>query len=150
MDADGIGAVFWPVGAYVTVTLVERADVLLGCHDKFELKNLDVWDGDPNPGERGDLTWFVGSRRGRGAGRRGLLDRARPARLLPHADRLRPARRRRVPREALGAASTDVAMGQVAEIGSPTWIFRNLQSFTSGLCDDPPHAAYYVFTPILD
>ena len=45
----------------------------------------------------------------------------------------------------------DVGMGTTAEVGSPPqWVFHNLTSYQSGLCDDPGSFAYWMGIPMLD
>jgi len=147
ISASGISVGVLPLGAYVEVRLVVHNDAILGCRATLQLKNLPSWAGAPNPWNQASVVVLAASNADEALPDGGYeISRVRlgcypeqPTSCGPKDDD--------VYRVVVGPKITYVDMGMWAPVSaSPlTWGFSNLQSFTTGLCDDPPHAAYLLF-----
>jgi hypothetical protein len=147
--AKNIGSAQFPIGAFVEVRLTVHNDELQGCRATLQVKNLPSWAGAPNPVMQGNDVIFAGSNADEAFADGGYTAIRIPLGCYPNQMGCSP-KDDDVYRVTVGAKSTDVPMGTSAEVGAPTWVFTNLQSFTTGYCDDPPHAAYLLYVPQLD
>ncbi len=150
ISAKGIAAAQILSGSFVEVRLAVHNDILDGCHATLQLKNLPTWDGAPNPVFGFDGVVLAASSADEAFADAGYTVVRVPLGCYPNQPMGCSLKDDDVYRVTIGSTSTDVAMGSSAEVGSPTWIFTNLQSFTTGNCDDPPHAAYLLDMPKLD
>jgi len=150
ISAKGIGAAQLTPGSFVEVRLAVGNDILDGCHETLQLKNLPTWDGAPNPVLMFNGVVLAASSADGVFGDAGYTAVRVPLGCYPNQPMGCSLKDDDVYRVTVGSTSIDVPMGTGAEIGAPTWVFSNLQSFTTGYCDDPPHAAYLLYMPKLD
>ncbi|HVY47642.1 MAG TPA: hypothetical protein VHB21_17250 [Minicystis sp.] len=148
--AKGIGDADLPIGAFVMITHLLHFDGLQGCRETVQLRNLPKWDGALNPVASGDVVWLAASSADEALAGAGYAVARVPLGCFPNDPMDCGLHDDDVYRVTVGAKSTDVPRGQALELGAPTWIFSNLQSYTTGFCDDPPHTAYLLYMPKLD
>lgn len=141
-----------PVGAFVEVRVLEVANAF-SCSDTLMVRNLPTWDGVANPVSSGDVMWLAASNSVNAFADAPYQIEAVPLGCFPDPGGGCGAG----PmddyffRVTVGDSSFDVGMGISAEVGSPPqWVFHNLQSHQTGLCDDPGSFDYWMGIPMLD
>ena len=149
IQAQGIGEAFLPTGAFVEVRLQE-SDNKFFCLDTVMIKNLPSWDGAPNPVDQGDHTWLVGSNTAFAFPDAGYRLEAVPLGCFPGQTSPCGPHEDYVFRVTVGSMATDIPMGTAAEVGAPSWVFSNISSYSTDVCDVPPSFAYLLLVPHLD
>jgi hypothetical protein len=150
VDAPMLSAAGTPVGAYIDITYT-MDPVWSGCIHRLVVRNLPVWQGDPNPASGDDRLWLAGQDGYEGGGVEGLFSISRKA-LGCYPDD--PSDCGGGPREDYqwhvkspqAPDGVDVSMGSSAQVpmGDALMEVRNLQSYASGNCDDYWDWAYWI------
>jgi hypothetical protein len=149
IKARGIGAAFVPPRAFVEIRLNE-ADGGFFCSDSLLIKNLASWDGEPNPVAKGTMTWLAATNTSGAFPDAGYTVEPIPLHCYPNDPTSCGVHDDYVFRVTAAGTATDIPMGTVTEVGSPSWVFSNIASYTVDVCDASAHFAYVLFVPALD
>jgi hypothetical protein len=143
-----------PKGTYVKVHIAVEP-FMGGCSQRIQIKNLPVWDGDPNPIMPGERLWFLGVDGGATAfDDSPVMATALPLGCFPGA----PPGCGEVEAyswhfQAAGKPDDPGVIVPMAQAfywdanltsGFDSLVARNIRSFSTGACDGPVDLAYWV------